>query len=141
MPIVEHQINLDKQLKSIRGHFERHKFAYGLGAGIVIAGFTSVIIGSVASSVPIGRGVTVTAKRGITVLGRRVEMNNVSVFASNRQGAPSWVVRCMETNGIFSSQLSAAKEMGIDASTLSKHLNGVFPHAQGYHFERICMAA
>jgi hypothetical protein len=90
---------------------------------------------------PIGHGYAVTAKRGIAVLGKKVVMNNVSYISANRQGPPSWVVRCKETGEIFSSQHAASLMMNITASKLSKHLNGELPHAHGWHFERICMAA
>lgn len=126
---------------NIKEHFKKHRTIYLCTAtGVVVAGITCVIMRGVASR-HIEDGCTVLAKGGYTVLGKSVVTNNVSYISSNRQGPPSWVVRCIETGNIFASQKSAAIEMGIDPSNLSKHLNGIFNNADGYHFERICMAA
>jgi hypothetical protein len=89
----------------------------------------------------ISRCIAVTAQGGIAVLGKRVEMNNVSYISSNRPGPPSWVVRCLETNTIFTSQAQAALEMELLAYEISRHLNGLRDDVRGFHFERICMAA
>lgn len=105
-----------------------------------IAGFTYVIMRGVALQ-PIDRGISVIAKRGISVLGKKVVMNNVSYISSNRQGAPSWVVRCIETGSIFPSQRLAALTMDIPEREISKHLNGIMDNVRGFTFERICMAA
>ena|SRR4029077_2835017 len=126
----------------VKSHFEKYKFVYLAGGiGVGVAGFTYLIMRGVDSSEPIGRGISVTAERGISVLGKRVVMNNVSYISSNRQGPPSWVIRCVETGDIFTSQISAAKEMDLPASEISKQLNGIMDHVRGYHFERICLAA
>jgi hypothetical protein len=93
------------------------------------------------ASQPVGRDIVVTARRGIAVTGRKVVMNNVSYISADRQGPPSWVVRCKETGDIFTSQNSAAVKMNIPANNLSQHLNGVRDHVNGLHFERICLAA
>jgi hypothetical protein len=111
-----------------------------VGAGIGIAGFTCLVMRGIASQ-PISHGSAVTAKRGIAVLGKKVVMSNVSFISSDRQGPPSWVVRCKETGNIFTSQRAAALEMNIPASELSQHLNGIRDHVYGNHFERICLAA
>jgi hypothetical protein len=138
---VELNRKFQEKLDQIETHVKKHQVAYLFGSQVVIAGFTFIIMRDVRSFGPIGRGISVTAERGISVLGRKVEMNNVSYFYSNRQGPPSWVVRCLETNGVFSSQKSAALEMNLPASELSKHLNGIMDHVRGFHFERICMTA
>ena len=122
-------------------HVKKNKKVYILGSGVVIAGITYYIMRDVFSH-RIGRGISVAADRGISVIAdRSVVKNNVFLISSRRQGAPSWVVRCFETGEIFPSQLSAATEMNLPASELSKHLNGVMDNVRGFHFERICMAA
>ena len=136
---IEETIDIGK----IRNHFIRNAPLYLVG----IAGFSCLMMRgrsgvlSVPDSQLVGRGISVTAKDGISVLGKRVEMNNVSYFSSNRQGPPSWVIRCKETGALFTSQNSAAVEMGLPASEISKHLNGVMGNVRGNTFERICMAA
>ena len=133
---------MDNKLENVKNHLsERREFYIGVSCGVAAVGITCLIMRGVASSQPIGHGISVTAERGISVLGKKVVMNDVSYIVSNRQGPPSWVVRCVETGGIFSSQNSAAREMGLSTAELSKHLNGLMDTVRGYTFERICMAA
>lgn len=42
---------------------------------------------------------------------------------------------------VFTSQNAAAEAMDITKSNISRHLNGLQEDAQGFHFERICLAA
>jgi hypothetical protein len=124
-----------------KAHFEKHKLLYCcLGAGLLGAGITTLVMRGVASQ-HISRGISVTAEGGIAVLGKNVVMDNVSYISAERQGPPSWVIRCIETGNIFTSQASAATEMDLSASEISKHLNGVRDHVRGFTFERICLAA
>ena len=141
MPTVEHKLNFDNIVEGVKRHIKQHQVIYSLGAGVGIAGITCLIMRDVTFTESISRGNAVTAKRGIAVLGKRVVMNNVSYISSRRQGPPSWVIRCKETDQIFTSQAAAAMLMDITPSELSQHLNGRKPHALGWHFERICMAA
>ena len=60
---------------------------------------------------------------------------------ANRQGPPSWVVRCLETGEVFSSQNKAAEVLNVSPHDISLYLNGLKDNAGGLHFERICMAA
>lgn len=126
-------------MEKVKKHFNRNKDRYLIG-GIAFAGITGVIVGGVASQ-HISRGIAVTAKRGIAVQGKSVVMNNVSYISANRKGSPSWVVRCIETGLVYTSQRAAAIAMDLSESDVSQHLNGRKPHAQGYTFEQICMAA
>lgn len=107
------------------------------------------------SNLSISRGIPVTASRGIPVTGEnsgfifnnqqglvnRNTMNITQVVDSLRRGAPSWVVRCLETGEAFMSQRAAANAMGLSEAEISRHLNGALDHVRGYHFDRICMAA
>jgi hypothetical protein len=143
---------------SIKTHVMKYKIQYScVAAGIVSAGITYIIMRS-RLDYSISRAIGVTAKgvhdvlgetsvnalevnRGGLVLGNSYALNNVSFISSNRSGPPSWVVRCIETGGIFSSQNSCANEMGLATNELSQHLNGLREHVKDFHFERICMAA
>lgn len=68
-------------------------------------------------------------------------LNLKQVINSNRKGAPSWVVRCVETGQIYTSQRAAALATGIAESDISRHLNGLRELSENLHFERICLAA
>jgi hypothetical protein len=120
-------------------------------AGVGVAGITYLIMRG-AASLPIRDAIGVPAQGAIGVLGERAVSQNivsgknnvlhsVSYFSADRQGPPSWVVRCLETGNIFTSQKSAAAEMGLSAAHLSEHLNGIREHVSGNTFERICLAA
>jgi len=129
-------------MSKIKDHLKKYKMVYiSVGCSLAVAGITVLIMRDVRSSQLISRGISVTAEGGISVLGKKVEMNNVSYISSNRQGPPSWVVRCLETDKIFTSQSAAAKGMNLSTKEISKHLNGVMSDVRGFHFERICMAA
>lgn len=151
---------MKQQIVKMKIHVRKNKKVYiAVGATFVVtvAGITVIIMRSHSDS-SIGRGISVTAKRGPAVpgetsvnalevnrgglvLGNSYALNNVSFISSNRSGPPSWVIRCLETGKIFSSQNSCANEMELTSSELSKHLNGIMENVNGYHFERICMAA
>jgi hypothetical protein len=61
------------------------------------------------------------AKRSVNVmLGKNAVLNYVSYISANRQGPPSWVIRCFETDQIFTSQEKAALEMGIHKMNTSR---------------------
>jgi hypothetical protein len=139
---VNVKTDVGEEIKSLKEHFQKHKRRYLEAAGALgVAGFTCLIMRGVASQ-HIGCGISVSADRGISVIAdRSVVRDNIFLISSRRQGAPSWVVRCLETGGIFPSQLSVAKEMGLSSSEISKHLNGVMDDVRGFHFERIAMAA
>jgi hypothetical protein len=122
-------------------HVKENKKVYiAFGGGVAFAGITCLIVRGVAPR-PISSSVTGAAGSNVIGAGKKVVLRNVSFFAANRQGPPSWVVRCLETGDVFTSQRAAALALGIAETNLSKHLNGLLQHAQGYHFERICLAA
>jgi hypothetical protein len=120
--------------QKVKQHLKDNKKIYlAMSGSVVFAGISCFIVRGIASQ-RIDRGISVVADRSVVT-------NNVSLISSRRQGAPSWVIRCLETGKILSSQLSAAKEMELPASEISKQLNGIMDHVRGYHFERICIAA
>ena len=126
----------------IKEHLKCNKKVYiAVGSTTIVVAGTTALIMRRCSSNPINHGTSVIAENGFSVLGKKVSLNNVSYFASGRQGPPSWVVRCVETDQVYTSQRSAAIAMDLSAAEISKHLNGLMDHVRGYHFERICMAA
>ena len=126
--------------QKIKTHVQNHREAYIAGIVGVVAGITWTLMRSGSGST-ILRDTIVKAQRDTIVLGKNATLNQVSYFDSLRQGPPSWVVRCLETGNVFTSQRAAAMAMELPETRLSQHLNGVTDHVGGYHFERICMAA
>lgn len=155
-------------MSKLTNHFRRHKTVYlVVGASILSACITAALVRHIAIRPELlraakrdilqsaSRGIPATASRGIPVTGQGSDIfrnatvkwfssptiNIEQVVDSHRRGAPSWVVRCLETGDAFMSQASAASHLDIPQSELSKHLNGKVEHVRGLHFERICMAA
>lgn len=129
-------------MERIKKHISDHKQMYigvGAGAGLVLAGITCVKMRG--CSPWIQHSSNVLVQHSSNVLGKTEILNNVSYFSADRQGPPSWVVRCIETGEIWASQAKAATDLDIHPANLSKHLRGSQPDVNGLTFERICMAA
>jgi hypothetical protein len=80
-------------------------------------------------------GVTFVVTRRVTLryfptnvmrINKMVIKDSVFFFQTygRKQGPPSYVIRCVETGEIFTSQAEACRKLGLDPSTLSRHLNG-----------------
>lgn len=127
------EIKLPDIVGPIKEHVARHKTAYLIGSFVVVAGITYLVVRKMTSGQD---NVTV---RSFNILSNHPSI--VTMIESNRQGPPSWVVRCLDTGEWFSSQRAAALANGIYESHLSQHLNGLQDHVNGLHFERVCIAA
>lgn len=127
--------------EKLKAHCEKYKQTY-------------IMVGvSIAVSVVVGIGVYALTKRNnpdINVdISDNTDSNPIGVnlgtlnytVEANRQGPPSWVVRCLETGEVFSSQSKAAEALGVSKQDISKTINGRKDNSGGLHFERICMAA
>jgi len=126
--------------REVKEHFAKYRNIY-ITAGIVVLG--SVVTGFTVYSV------TKTDIKPVSI-GDIHENSNVAVnlggtlnytIQSARKGPPSWVVRCLETGQLYSSQEKASKELGINKATLSRHLNGLLDEVNHLHFERVCLSA
>ena len=124
-PNPKHQVIV--KYEQIKAHVERNKPIYAFAGGIVLT--TAIFV--------------VTRRLTTSVLVKKIVFKDsvllIQTYARH-QGAPSWVVRCVETGEIFTSQSDAAMRMGLDPSTISRHLNGTKAHVMGYHFVRLAMA-
>jgi len=138
---------MGERIEKVKAHVERHKVAYACGATAVVGiGIGAIITCLIMRDGHIGGTIGTPAQSTIGVLGKSVKikdstLNTVSYISADRTGPPSWVVRCLETGDVFTSQKAAATAMGLAADHLSNHLNGLRENVGGYHFERICMAA
>jgi hypothetical protein len=56
-------------------------------------------------------------------------------------GDPGNIIQDLTTGSVYASQGQAARELGLSAPTISKHLNGKTTHVKGHIFERISKAA
>ena len=137
---VKNNIKANEIQKTVVSHWKEHKDTYiKVGCILAGAGFTCAIMRET-SSEPITVAIGDGTSGAIGVAGKKVVMSNVSFISSNRQGSPSWVVRCVETGEVETSQKKMAQAMEIPSSKLSEHLNGKREHVDGKHFERLCVA-
>lgn len=127
-------------IERAKTHIKEHLVEYTIAVVGLTAGITVLVMRSAASK-DISRAIGVTAGRDIVVARKNLVMNSVSFISAERQGPPSWVVRCKETGNIFTSQRAAALAMDLSEQHISSHLNGSRDHVDGFNFERICMAA
>ena len=134
----------------IKEHFKKHKTLY-ISIGCVAVGIgIAVLTGRIMKNLD-QRELLVLPRRELLVpdvKGSIVNygpnngiVGNVSYISANRQGPPSWVIRCLETGQLYTSQNSAAEALGLNSPDISRHLNGLKEHVNNLHFERICMAA
>jgi len=127
------ELKLD--FSDMKDHFERHKFAYGVGAGVAIAGTVYFVTrGSYAGRFPVPDKVQHIIIRPFSIFSRQ---NVITVIAREGRGHPGYIVRCKETGEVFLSQAEAAQSVGTSATNMSQHLNGRFSDVYGKHFERL----
>jgi hypothetical protein len=126
----------------ILSHFERHKIAYSFAVGVMIAGITTLIMRS--KPRPMWRGVEPMPNVGFANTASRSfvfrspqTINVASVLDREGRGHPGWPVQNLETKQVFFSQKQAANAFNIGEGTLSSHLKGKFPDADGLHFNRV----
>jgi hypothetical protein len=122
--------------KEVKNHFERNKSAYISGLGCL--GMVFLMTRGrhvVAPNVPAGQNVVTV--RPLSLLSNRVTTSVVTVIEREGRGHPGYIVKCIETGELFTSQKRAALAQGVSDSTFSQHLNGLRPHVGGLHFERV----
>lgn len=131
-------------LEKARAHLKKHKTAYiSTAVGIASAGFTVIVMRRRHAELSFGSDgqgnlETPATMRLLNFFASRNSANQyVTVVSREGRGHPGYIVKCLETDKTFSSQHQAAKAFDIPEAILSKHLNGIFGDALGYHFERL----
>lgn len=105
-------------LVKVKDHIRRHQTKYIVGVTVVVtAGITYAITRQVSL-----RYFPTNAMR----INKMTIKDNVLYFTTyaRKQGPPSYVIRCVETGEIFTSQAEACRQLGIDPARMSRHLNG-----------------
>lgn len=155
----------------LKKHWKKHKWKYIAGGGVVFAGITCFIMGEryavlrggadgpdVATIRSLGDkaqmlGTPSDAKAqllGTSDISFSNLKNNVfnssfnkvvNVLERDGRGHPGYMVRCIEEDLTWPSQLKTALAHGVHPKTVSDHLNGRAEHVAGHHLERIQMAA
>lgn len=125
-------MNTDK----LKAHVKRHREAYIVGI-VCLAGITYLVMRSRhtgLTKVPDGHeSVTV---RPLSIFANQ-KNNIVTVIEREGRGHPGYLIKCLETGEIFSSQAVAADAAGTSPWFMSGHINGRFPDVNGRHFDRV----
>lgn len=135
-----------KMSTKIKTHLKKHKEAYivggigvtvGVGVGYYVRHRLNVDVDfpedimNVRNSTKMTNASLVSYKPNVTST-----VNNVTnIF--NKLGHPGNKIMCNETKELFDSQTQAVKNMGLNPSKLSNHLNGKKATVDGYTFTRM----
>jgi hypothetical protein len=134
-------------IQEIKDHVKKHKIAYSCGGtAVVTAGITCLIM---KGRYEVARGEAYgleTADTSVTVRSffnfSSKDSGNIStVIHRGGTGSPSYIIECDEIpNVAWLSQRAMSFDTGISETTLSKHLSGKLPDAEGLHCRRIGVA-
>ena len=113
---------MNKKIQKIKSHIKNNRKVY-IAAGI------GILVG-VAGTLALNR--VYFSEIVMTRIWSPGDNNIMKIFI-NPLGDPGNVVQCIETGTVYASQGQAARELGLDPSTISRHLNGEFPDVKGNH--------
>jgi|KBSMisStaDraftv2_1062788.scaffolds.fasta_scaffold27891_6 hypothetical protein len=118
-------------IDQVKAHISRNRERYITGSVVVVAGITCYIV----------RGRTVAGFAASEVNIRPFaffsKQNVVTVIEREGRGHPGYLVKCLETGDIFRTQGDAARALGVDGKTMTRHILGDLPHVNDLHFERL----
>lgn len=116
----------------VKQHVVDNKTSYLVGAGCLATGYLlrSVVTPDVVQTFN-------NSTDNIATVVNRSKNVAIVIKYLNQRNYNAKPVRCLETLQEFPSQEEAAEAFNMAASIISQHLNGKFPHAKGFHFERI----
>lgn len=116
-------------VNAVLTHVKKNKTTYLVGTGTFVAG------GIFAYALKTRPQVTTITNAFAPVNNNTPTFNNENNV--NFGGYMHKIVKCVETDEIWETAKAAAANRGVDAPTLSRHLNGKIPHVKGEHFEII----
>jgi hypothetical protein len=125
----------------MKEHFNKYKLVYiSAGVSITIAGITCTLMRGRYAELLSGSDTAENSVfvRPLSILSNQ-RNNIVTVIERAGQGHPGYLVRCLETGTIFSSQKQAAIMHGVSDAILSLHVRGKIPNINGLHFERVSL--
>lgn len=120
-------------MSKVSEHLKKHKAAYitggvclgvGLGAGVIIAKTQPAVY----------------SKNQIVGLVNWKPKQTIEVFVE-ALGDPGNIIQDLDTGTIYASQGQAARALGVDPSTVSKHLKGLYDNAGGHTLKNLGKAA
>lgn len=117
------------KIQSVKNHFRNNKVTYvacGVTA-VVVAGVTYCVVGKPSISI-----VGIKAFQGIAYKSPQT----IEVFVE-ALGDPGNIIQDLATGTIYASQGQAARELGLNAPDISKHLAGLTNHVKGHRFVKL----
>lgn len=123
-----------KRIDAVKEHIARNRDRYVIGGVCLVTG---IALGATIIAFKNGEGIGPSSAKVNGLVNLHSPANNVVIAQVKSPGNAGNVIQCIETQTIFSSQESAAKALGIDASRISRHLNGLLDNAKGLHFRII----
>ena len=122
----------ESKFERVKRHLRENKKAYLVGAGCLTTGY--LLRDKICPEVV--QTFTNSTDNVATVINRSKNVDVVIKYV-NQRGYVANPVICLETGEKWASQVEAAVAKGISETNLSQHLNGKYPHANGFHFERL----
>ena len=132
----------DSILDRIKDHFDQYKTVY-ISVGVLVIGLSiGYIIGknsNLMDRINISNSVSNSTETAIKTLVNSTDNSITNI--TNFQGRQSKIVQCLETGEIWSSISTAAEEIGVNKSTMSRAVNGAIDDINGCHYRIIGLGA
>lgn len=112
------------KLDKIRTHISENRKVY------IAAGIGVVVGGSAVAATLYGRSIVVNDSLNVSINSPKTNV----VVQMVRPGPKSYAIQCLENQQAYPSLRQAAKELGVNASEISKHLKGERDAVCGLHF-------
>ena len=115
---------MNETIEKIKNHIRENRKVYIAGAVCFTVG---IVVGVLAVKRP-----SINSYTNMTRILSPGDNNILKVYIS-ALGDPGNVVQCVETGTIYASQGQAARELGVTAAEVSKHLKGHYESLKGLH--------
>ena len=113
------------KIERIKTHLSENKKVYiGVGVGVVV--------GAAVAAVALHNKADVAQKINQVAIGYK---NNQVLVNFVERSTPSKPIHLLDSSQYFDSISDAARQLGVDRTLISKHINGHVPDVRGMKFE------
>lgn len=117
-------------MSTIKNHFKKHKTLY-VGAACLAVG----VAGGILYVHTKGINPAITQK-AVALWNSTINQTAVQITI-DAPGNSGNIIKDLTTGAIYPSQNTAAKALGVDAQTMSRHISGKLPNVKGHTFEKL----
>ena len=124
-------------IDNVKKHVQDNKKYYVIGGAVVMGSAALVgayILGTKISPKEVENLVAPSIRQNAGLIWKSPPTINVTVEAL---GDPGNIIQDMTTGTIYASQNQAATALGVDPSTVSRHLSGKFPEVKGHVLQNL----